>query len=164
MLKKFAYWCCFFVFICILVGCGGEEQQHPVVEKQSYIMSMESNMYALEITEADAGILLTEVVLMMMFAGDGSAYEAEVNALQQRFDQIVYDVKTMPLPKDKNAHQLLAIYEEFVVERRQLYNTMFDALLESDFSKLMALLANADYAYEKKFESFQSLWYTYKSS
>lgn len=71
------------LFVCLLTGYGNK------VDKPTFILAMDQNISAVQMLDAEAVLLVNELLWIMPFVEDTASYRAKVAAYQERFDEIV---------------------------------------------------------------------------
>lgn len=147
------------------MGCAGESgDSNKVVDKKTFIMKMEKNMYDLEQMNLATDLLATEMSLIKMFTGDASKYKESVEEYKKELERIGLEAKNMPVPKDSASKEIYSIYLEIVTERTQILQPLLDSILTMDLGKLFGVSTTVALNYDKRWDNFKSLWITYKSN
>lgn len=149
------------MFLALLSGCG---EKQPIVDKQTFIMEMESHMYDIQNVETEVLALFSEVMLMMLFPTDWEEYEERARLLEAEYVRLLQEAEKISLPEDKAGQKLHSNYVALINEKNDLLGSLFEAIANFDIQKFVSLMTRLEASFNKRWENFQEIWYTYKTT
>ena len=146
------------LFVCLLTGCGNK------VDKPTFIVAMDQNVSAVQMIDAEAVLLVNELLWIMPFVEDTASYRAKVASYQERFDKIVVAAKKIPVPKDKDAREVYAMYIDIIEAKNEAYDAALDWILDTNVKKYVEDMLTLEGEIDPRWEAFLSAWHAYKAS